>query len=107
MSILSRKRPRILRIQPGEDGFTTGQAKYSGELFRFPMSVLFFKRFLKRPLQIASIVPSSKVLVERVANRIDFGRARIIAESRPVDGAHSRGVAQRVRPDGQLLFFEL
>jgi len=71
------------------------------------MSVLFFKRFLKRPLQIASIVPSSKVLVERVANKIDFDRARIIAEYGPGEGAHSRELAQRMRPDAQLLLFEL
>src|SRR5437588_12100371 len=71
------------------------------------MSVLFFKQFLKRPLQIASIVPSSKVLVERVANKIDFARARIIAEYGPGEGAHSRELAQRMRPDAQLLLFEL
>jgi len=71
------------------------------------MSVLFFKRFLKRPLQIASIVPSSKVLVERVANKIDFDGARIIAEYGPGEGAHSRELAQRMRPDAQLLLFEL
>ena len=29
------------------------------------MSVLFFKRFLQRPFQVASIIPSSKALVER------------------------------------------
>src|SRR5204863_228945 len=56
------------RKMPVRPAFTAGQAKYCGELFRFPMSVLFFKRFLKRPLQIASIVPSSKVLVERGAH---------------------------------------
>jgi phosphatidylethanolamine/phosphatidyl-N-methylethanolamine N-methyltransferase len=71
------------------------------------MSVLFFKRFLKRPLQIASIVPSSKALVERVASKIDFDRARVIAEYGPGEGAHSRELALRMRPDAQLLLFEL
>jgi phosphatidylethanolamine/phosphatidyl-N-methylethanolamine N-methyltransferase len=71
------------------------------------MSVLFFKRFLQRPLQIASIVPSSKALVERVADKIDFGRARVIAEYGPGVGVHSREIARRMRPDAQLLLFEL
>jgi phospholipid N-methyltransferase len=71
------------------------------------MSVLFFKRFLQRPLQIASIVPSSKALVERVADKIDFDRARVIAEYGPGVGVHSREIARRMRPDGQLLLFEL
>lgn len=73
----------------------------------FPMSVLFFKRFLQRPLQIASVVPSSKTLVERVADKIDFERARVIAEYGPGVGVHSREIARRMHPDAQLLLFEL
>jgi phospholipid N-methyltransferase len=71
------------------------------------MSVLFFKRFLQRPLQIASIVPSSRALVERVAEKIDFDRARVIAEYGPGIGVHSREIARRMRRDAQLLLFEL
>src|SRR3989440_8008733 len=74
---------------------------------RFSMSALFFKRFLQRPFQIASIVPSSKALVERVADRIDFDQARVIAEYGPGIGVHSREIARRMRPDAQLLLFEL
>jgi phosphatidylethanolamine/phosphatidyl-N-methylethanolamine N-methyltransferase len=71
------------------------------------MSALFFKRFLKRPFQIASIVPSSKALVERVADKIDFDRARVIAEYGPGEGVHSREIARRMRADCLLLLFEL
>jgi len=79
----------------------------SGLTIRFSMSALFFKRFLKRPFQIASIVPSSKALVERVADKIDFDRARVIAEYGPGEGVHSREIARRMRPDCQLLLFEI
>ncbi len=71
------------------------------------MSVLFFKRFLKRPLQIASIVPSSKALVERVADKIDFRHARVIAEYGAGEGVHSREIARRMSADSHLLLFEL
>jgi phospholipid N-methyltransferase len=71
------------------------------------MSALFFKRFLQRPFQIASIVPSSKALVERVADKIDFDRARVIAEYGPGEGVHSREIARRMLPDAHLLLFEL
>jgi phospholipid N-methyltransferase len=71
------------------------------------VSVLFFKRFLQRPFQIASIMPSSKALVERVADKIDFDRARVIAEYGPGEGVHSREIARRMRPNSQLLLFEL
>lgn len=72
-----------------------------------PMSALFFKRFLQKPFQIASIVPSSKAMVERVADKIDFDRARVIAEYGPGEGVHSREIARRMAPDAQLLLFEL
>jgi phospholipid N-methyltransferase len=71
------------------------------------MSALFFKRFLQRPFQIASIVPSSKALVERVAGKIDFKQACVIAEYGPGEGVHSREIARRMRSDAQLLLFEL
>ncbi|HJT80877.1 MAG TPA: methyltransferase domain-containing protein [Chthoniobacterales bacterium] len=71
------------------------------------MNALFFKRFLQRPFQIASIVPSSRALVERVADKIDFNRARVIAEYGPGEGVHSREIARRMRPDARLLLFEL
>src|SRR5437763_12671484 len=71
------------------------------------MSVLFFKRFLQRPFQIASIVPSSKGLVERVASKMDFSQRRVIAEYGPGEGVHSREIARRMSPDSHLLLFEL
>src|SRR5437870_7943375 len=74
---------------------------------RFSMSALFFKRFLQRPFQIASIMPSSKALVERVADKIDFARARVIAEYGPGEGVHSREIARRMASNSQLLLFEL
>src|SRR5438094_10044407 len=72
-----------------------------------PVSALFFKRFLKRPFQIASIVPSSKALVERVANKLDFSQRRVIAEYGPGEGVHSREIARRMSSDSHLLLFEL
>ena len=71
------------------------------------MRALFFKRFLQRPLQVASIVPSSKALVKRVARKMDFTEPRVIAEYGPGEGVHSREIARRMSADSQLLLFEL
>lgn len=71
------------------------------------MSVLFFKRFLQRPFQVASIIPSSKALVARVASKMDFSRPRVIAEYGPGEGVHSREIVRRMHPDSKLLLFEL
>lgn len=71
------------------------------------MSVLFFKRFLQRPFQVASIIPSSKALVDRVASKMDFTGPRVIAEYGPGEGVHSREIARRLSLDSTLLLFEL
>jgi phospholipid N-methyltransferase len=71
------------------------------------VSTLFFKRFLKRPFQIASIVPSSKAMVERVASKMDFSQSRVIAEYGPGEGVHSREIARRMSSDSHLLLFEV
>lgn len=71
------------------------------------MSALFFKRFLQRPFQVASIMPSSRALVERVSDKIDFEKAAVIAEYGPGEGVHTREIVRRMRPDAQLMIFEL
>jgi phosphatidylethanolamine/phosphatidyl-N-methylethanolamine N-methyltransferase len=70
-------------------------------------AALFFKRFLQRPMQVASIVPSSKVLVDKVAGKFDFSAPRIIAEFGPGEGCHTREIIRRMHPDSRLLLFEL
>ena len=72
--------------------FITGQLWSLRTEYFDPVSALFFKRFFKHPFQIASIVPSSKALVERVGSKMDFSRLRVIAEYGPVEGVHSRGI---------------
>ena len=71
------------------------------------MSALFFKRFLQKPFQIASIIPSSKALVERVAGKMRFNQPRIIAEYGPGEGVHSRELASRMDAQSRLFLFEL
>jgi phospholipid N-methyltransferase len=71
------------------------------------MSALFLKRFLQRPMQVASIVPSSRTLVGKVASKIDFSQPRVIAEFGPGEGVHTRELARRLAPGSHLLLFEL
>ena len=58
-------------------------------------------------MQVASIVPSSKVLIDRVAGKFDFSVPRIIAEFGPGEGCHTREMVKRMHPDSRLLLFEL
>jgi phospholipid N-methyltransferase len=71
------------------------------------MSVLFLKRFLSRPRQVASIVPSSRTLIRKVAGKLDFSKPRVIAEYGPGEGCHTRELLDRMHPESWLLLFEL
>ena len=71
------------------------------------MSAIFFKRFLMRPTQVASIIPSSRTLVRKVCSKFDFSEPRVIVEFGPGEGVHTREVVRRMHPDSRLLLFEL
>jgi phospholipid N-methyltransferase len=71
------------------------------------MSTLFFKRFLTRPLQVASIIPSSKQMIRRVTSKFDFSESRVIVEYGPGEGCHTREIVRQMHRDSILLLFEL
>jgi phospholipid N-methyltransferase len=71
------------------------------------MSALFLKRFLQRPMQVASIIPSSRTLIRRVSDKISFRDARVIAEYGPGEGCHTREIVRRMHPESRLLLFEI
>jgi phospholipid N-methyltransferase len=70
-------------------------------------ATLFFKRFLQRPKQVAYIVPSSPILINRVLGKIDFSAPRVIVEFGPGEGCHTRELLRRMHPESRLLLFEL
>ena len=73
----------------------------------FRMSAILFRRFLADPLKIAYVVPSSKALVKRVLDRMDFAKARVFVEFGAGEGCYTRELAKRLAPDAKLLTFEL
>ena len=58
-------------------------------------------------MQVASIVPSSKTLIQRVSSKFDFSEPRILVEFGPGEGCHTRELVRKMHPDSQLLLFEL
>lgn len=71
------------------------------------MSFIFLKRFIKEPGRVASIIPSSPILVRRVQNTMDHSKPRIIAEFGPGEGVHTRALLKRAHADSKILLFEL
>jgi len=63
----------------------------------------FLKQWARNPREMGSITPSSRFLTREVVARIDFARARYIAELGPGTGVFTQAILERLAPDGQLL----
>lgn len=71
------------------------------------MSILFLKRFIQKPMRVASVVPSSKHMIRRVVKKMDLRTPRTIVEFGPGEGCHTREIQQQMHADSRLLLFEL
>jgi phospholipid N-methyltransferase len=63
----------------------------------------FLKQWARNPREMGSITPSSRFLARAVVERIDFSRARYIAELGPGTGVFTQAILERLAPDGQIL----
>ncbi len=69
--------------------------------------VQFLRRFLAKPRQVASIVPSSRFLERRVVRLAEPGRAGLVVELGPGTGGTTRALLRAMRPDARLLAIEI
>lgn len=68
--------------------------------------ILFFSTFLRYPKEIGSVVPSSKFLIEKLLDNIEFDNAKCIAEFGPGTGCVTAEILKRARNDCKVLCFE-
>ncbi len=69
--------------------------------------VTFFQGFLKRPQQVASLIPSSRFLERRLVAVTDASSARTIVELGPGTGGTTRALSKAMRKDATLLAIEI
>lgn len=69
--------------------------------------ITFFQEFLKHPLQIGSVVPSSRFLERRVLQAADVASARTIIELGPGTGGTTRAILAAMPMDARLLGVEI
>jgi phospholipid N-methyltransferase len=69
--------------------------------------VLFFRSFLERPMEVGSVIPSSRFMERRVARAADLGRARTVVELGPGTGGTTRALLRHMAPDARLLAIEI
>lgn len=56
---------------------------------------------------VGAVRPSSRFLVRSMLQNIDFSKAKVIVELGPGTGVFTEEILTRMRPDAQLLVFEL
>ncbi len=57
---------------------------------------MFFKGFLKHPVMVGSIIPSSRQLIQRMLAPVDWQRTRVFVEYGPGVGTFTRPILDRL-----------
>lgn len=69
--------------------------------------LVFIQEFLKHPLQIGSIIPSSRFLERRIVEAAEAEAADVIIELGPGAGGITRAMLQAMQPHARLLTIEI
>jgi phospholipid N-methyltransferase len=65
--------------------------------------VLFSRNFIKHPRMLGSLIPSSRFLVNRLLDQIDWARANTIVEYGPGVGTFTGPILRRLKPGGTVV----
>ena len=63
----------------------------------------FLRGFIKHPVMVGSIIPSSKVLIDRMLKRVDWANCKLFVEYGPGVGTFTQHILNRLAPDATLL----
>ncbi|WP_425600723.1 class I SAM-dependent methyltransferase [Sphingomicrobium clamense] len=63
----------------------------------------FLRGFLKNPKMVASVVPSSQRLIDRMLAPVDWDRCDLFVEYGPGVGTFTREILRRMKPDAMLV----
>src|SRR3546814_19146388 len=70
----------------------------------FPYTTLFRSRgFLKNPVMVGSVIPSSRFLIEKILAPVNWGRADVFVEFGPGVGTITKPILDRLKPDAKLI----
>jgi phosphatidylethanolamine/phosphatidyl-N-methylethanolamine N-methyltransferase len=67
----------------------------------------FFNNFLKHPVQIGYLLPSSRYLEDRISAAANLDTAKYIIELGPGTGGTTRSILKNMRDDAKLLVVEI
>jgi phospholipid N-methyltransferase len=64
---------------------------------------LFLRGFIKHPVMVGSVIPSSKMLIDKMLERVDWTNCKLFVEYGPGVGTFTEHVLQRMAPDATLI----
>lgn len=64
---------------------------------------MFFKGFLRHPVMVGSIIPSSRKLIRHMLSRTDWANTRLFVEYGPGVGTFCQAVLDRMAPDATYI----
>ena len=63
----------------------------------------FLRGFLKHPVMVGSVIPSSRVLIDKLLEPVDWSNCRLFVEYGPGVGTFTQHVLERIAPDATVL----
>lgn len=63
----------------------------------------FLRGFLKHPVMVGSVIPSSKVLIDKMLEPVDWNSTKLFVEYGPGVGTFTQHILDRLAPDAALL----
>jgi phospholipid N-methyltransferase len=63
----------------------------------------FLRGFLKNPVMVGSIIPSSRLLIEKMLDPVDWENTKVFVEYGPGVGTFTRPILERLSPDATLV----
>ena len=73
--------------------------------FRLPRTPwgMFFAGFLKHPVMVGAMMPSSKTLIARMLEPVEWSKAKVFVEYGPGVGTFTQPILDRLDPDAVLI----
>ena len=63
----------------------------------------FLRGFFKNPVMVGSVIPSSRVLIDKMLRPVDWENTKLFVEYGPGVGTFTRRVLEQLRPDATLV----
>ncbi|MBD3226494.1 MAG: methyltransferase type 12 [Caldithrix sp.] len=86
---------------------TKNQFSTNGKSPSYRSPLTFIMEFLKHPMQVGSLIPSSRFIQQRILQAAEIAKAHTIVELGPGTGGTTRTILSKMRPDAKLLSIEV